>query len=308
MVAVGGLVLVNAVLLTLVVSRDPTTSAVPAPTAPRPTTSSSAARPVAPSPAPPSATPSASARATQPRPSAPPATNPREPSAAGPRLLAVSGPEVAWRAEPARCGDRSSVEVTQDGGRTWTRTRTGLSTVVRLRAYGQDAAFAVGADSRCRPAYAWTTAPDSPWRRDRDRLADKWFRTPARPEVVHAPGGRLSRPCGSGLRDLAGLATYSAAALCSDGRVRTLARGRGWRTVASGTSVVALNADDRSFVAAVSGSGCRTIVVRRFDTGGAALRSDRTCRGDDKGSDAPTAVSIRGNQTWVWSGKVTDRR
>ena len=162
--------------------------------------------------------------------------------------------------------------MTTDGGRTWSPANTGLQSVVRLKTYGTSAVFAVGADANCRPSYAWTTGLRQPWQRDSAQLSDKWYRVPQRLDTVHAPGGDTSRPCGAELVDLAGLGTYRAAALCGDGRLRTIAEGQSWKTVEQDSGVVALNADDLEFVAAGVGKGCNGTAVRRFDGDGNGLK------------------------------------
>ena len=140
------------------------------------------------------------------------------------------------------------VEVTTDAGRSWSKTKPGLTAIVRLKAYSDTAVFAVGADSRCRPTYAWITGPDQTWHRDRSRVTDIWYRSPGDLDEVHAPSGRKSRPCGDALVSLAGLGTFQAAALCADGRIRTDAEGRSWKTVQQRSKVLSLNADDDRFV------------------------------------------------------------
>jgi hypothetical protein len=223
--------------------------------------------------------------------------------------MLASGPgNTAWRAEPTGCSARSVVEVSTDGGRTWTRTDPGLRAVVRLKTFGPSGVFAVGADADCRPTFARTDGPGQPWRIDRTGTGDKWYRVPGKPDTVHAPGGDSSRPCGSDLTDLAGLGTYQAAALCADRRIRTIDQGRGWRTVQTRSGGVALNADDAGFVVARRRSGCRTVSVVRFDVAGAGLR--RAGGGVPGSRPAPgrTAVSVSGSSTWVWNAKTTVRR
>lgn len=219
-------------------------------------------------------------------------------------MLAASSAQVAWRAERTDCGSSSPVEVTTNGGKSWSRTRPGIGSIVRLKTYDDQSVFAIGADSRCRPTFAWTTGPGEPWQRDRSRAADIWYRTPKNVDVVHAPSGLLSRPCGDGLVSLAGLGTYDAAVLCADGRIRTDAEGRSWRTVATGTRIVSLNADDIEFVAAVRRQSCAGVVVQRFDVDDRDVGSGRgRCLSKAPEPTDRTAVAIRGDVGWVWVGQ-----
>jgi hypothetical protein len=195
------------------------------------------------------------------------------------------------------------VEVTTNRGRSWSKTKPGLTAIVRLKAYGADAVFAVGADRKCRPTYAWITGPKQKWHRDRGLARDIWYQTPKNLDVVHAPGGRKSRPCGKDLVDLAGLGTYQAAVLCADGRIRTDAAGRSWRTVQKRSGVVSLNADDASFVAALTRPDCSGVVVSRFDSGGVGLGNTRgRCRSKVPAMRGETAVTQRFGDLWLWSG------
>ncbi|WP_375423628.1 hypothetical protein [uncultured Friedmanniella sp.] len=315
--AVGGLVVLNVVLIGALALRapEPVTSAVPAagPTisdTPRatssPSPSGSPTRSASPS-APPSTSASPSPSAS-PKPSAsssasadPPTDSSPQPGSGRPRVLAASSGRIAWRAEPSRCGSSATVEVTTDGGRHWTARDPGIGSVVRLKTYGDDAVFAIGADSRCRPTYAWTTGPREPWQHDRSLVRDIWFRRPGALDTVHAPSGKQSRPCGGDLVSLAGLGTYQAAVLCGDGRIRTDDVGRSWRTVATRTGALSLNADDLGFVAAVVRPGCSGTVIARFDQAGTGLgRSAGRCR-KASASSGSTAVAIRDGATWLWA-------
>lgn len=293
-VAVGGLVAVNVALVGALVLRDPVSSAVPAVPVPTSSTPSAGAR----TPLPPSSSPTAGP-SRSPEPSRRPAAD----TARAGRLLAVSSGRVGWRAEATGCSEEAVVEVSGDGGRTWSPTRPGLTAVVRLKAYGEDSVFAVGADARCRPTYAWVTGPRDRWQRDRSRVGDVWFRAPDDLDLVTAPGGGESRPCGDDdLVDLAGLGTYQAAALCANGRIRTEAEGRSWRTVRENSGALSLGADDNGFVAAVGSPGCDGLGIRRFDSSGKGLRrEDGTCRDEIEVGDQPVAVSPSGQRTWVWA-------
>jgi hypothetical protein len=196
------------------------------------------------------------------------------------------------------------VEVTTDGGRSWSKTKPGLTAIVRLKAYGDSAVFAIGADSKCRPTYAWIAAPEQEWQRDRTRAENTWYRTPEDLNEVHAPNGRTSRPCGSDLVDLAGLGTFQAAVLCADGRIRTDADGRSWQTVRKPSRVLSINADDAGFVAASPRSDCSGVVVKRFDSSGSGLDGRGSCVSKVKPAAGATAVSARYQQVWLWSGDL----
>ncbi len=303
--AVGGLVALNLVLIGALVLRDPVSTAVPA--APVPASSTSLAPSSAttsPSRNTPDPTPSSSESPTA-TPSVAPSPSTGRPNGDAdqqPRLLAANSGRVAWRATSTGCDGSAMVEVTTDGGRSWSKTKPGLTAIVRLKAYGDSSVFAVGADDRCRPTYAWITGPKQRWQRDRSRVENIWYRNPDDLAEVHTPGGGTSRPCGDGLLDLAGLGTFQAAVRCDDGRIRTDAEGRSWRTVQEESKAVSLNADDNSFVSAGTRAGCSGVVVRRFDSGGSGLGGNGDCRAQVNAKTDATVVAIRSERVWLWSG------
>lgn len=291
--AIGGLVVLNVVLLVALFTRQPTV-AVPA-AAPPQASPSVAAEPSGSRSAHSSPTPSAT---SNPEPEAEP--DPEVPVAS--RLLAVASERVAWRASFGGCDDEADVEVTTNGGRTWRPTDAGVSAVARLKSYGESSLFLIGADGRCRPSYAWQTRPDAEWQRDAGQADDIWYRLPDDPDRVHAPGGRRSVPCSAGLADLAGLGTERAAALCRDGRLRSTDDGGRWTTVLKDSGGLALNADDADFVIVREVPSCSGLAVQRFDVEGGGLddASPRCRRGLT--SDDSVAVAIGPSTTWVWSG------
>lgn len=300
--AVGGLVALNLVLIGALVLRDPVRTAVSA--APVPASSSSLTPSLlttTPSSTP-DQTPSTSS-STTPSPSPSPfADRPSDGAGEPDRLLAVNSGRVAWRANSTDCGGSAVVDVTTNGGSSWSRTKPGLTAIVRLKAYGDGSVFAIGADDQCRPTYAWITGPEQQWQRDPGRVENTWYRSPDDPDEVHAPGGSNSRPCGDDLLDLAGLGTFEAAVLCTDGRVRTEAEGRSWKTVQNDSKSLSLNADDNEFVSAGTRSDCSGIVFKRFDRTGAGLDDKGICRSQVRTSRGTTAVSVRAQRVWLWAG------
>ena len=157
--AVGGLVVLNLVLLGALALRDPVRTAVPA--APVPASSTSAtsafARPR------PTQLPTQVGRTFDHTHPVPLAARPREPplreAGAPSRLLAANSGRVAWRATSTDCKGKAVVEVTTNGGRSWSKTNPGLTAIVRLKAYGDSSVFAIGADTSADPMYAWINGP-----------------------------------------------------------------------------------------------------------------------------------------------------
>lgn len=316
--AVGGLLLLNVFLIGALVVRNSSleTSAVPAPLSNAVSTPAGEAE-MTPSPSgSPTASPSGS-----PSPSSGPSSSPSasdSPSSDGedsgtssepdeldprPALLAANSDRVAWRAQQGRCGSETSVDVSEDGGRSWRATAPGIGSIVRLKTFGSSSVFAVGADDDCRPTYAWINEPRGSWSRDAGRTDSLWYRTPGDLDLVHAPGDGTSRPCGKSLVGLAGLGTFQAAALCADGRLRTVDQGRGWRTTKTGLTALSVNADDDRFVVALQRKGCRGVIVRTFDADGSGLDgSAGRCR-KPAPADREITVAHQGDAVWLWRDK-----
>ena len=296
--AVGGLVALNLVLIGALVLRDPVRIGVPADPVPASSPSSLFSTPAATTPGPmPSATPSSSSTQS-PSPLASP-DEPKKKSTGSDRLLAANSAQVAWRAKSTDCKGDAKVELTTNGGKSWSRTDPGLTAIVRLKAYGDGSVFAIGADNKCRATYAWIAGPEGTWQQDRSQVDSIWFQNPDDLDEVHAPGGRTTKPCGEDLVDFAGFGTFEAAARCADDRIRTTTNGRLWNTVQKNSEVISLNADDNGFVAAGTSEGCKGVVVRRFESAGQGLRARGTCRPKVK-ADGSTVVSIRSQDTWLW--------
>lgn len=221
------------------------------------------------------------------------------------RLLAVNSDHIAWRAEASRCGQSSKLEVTTDGGKTWNVTDSGLSSVVRLRAFGDSSVFAIGADADCKPVYAVDAYPGDQWQLDSSMLSDTWFREPNDLNTVHDPQDRTSQPCGkAGIVDFAGQGDTKGAALCGDGSLRTRDGGSDWQTTVHKSDAVALNADDNHFVMVEQISQCHGLAVQRFDVHGSKVKTlgKAHCFKVSDPELGDVAVSNRESTVWVWSG------
>ena len=65
----------------------------------------------------------------------------------------MNSDRVGWRATITECDSPGNLEVTSNGGRSWRATKAGLTTMLRLKAFGAAAVFAVGTDDRCRARF-----------------------------------------------------------------------------------------------------------------------------------------------------------
>jgi hypothetical protein len=214
----------------------------------------------------------------------------------------MNSDRVGWRATITECDSPGKLEVTSNGGRSWRATESGLTNMLRLKAFGVAAVFAVGTDDRCRARFRTIESPDGRWESDGGMLPEIWYREPKRRDVVHAPGGDRSRPCDSGVADLAGLGSFNAVALCQDGSLAiTESAGERWGPLRLDLDVQALNADDLGFVAAGRSSACGGVAIVKFNPDGDAGSGTPHCA--PVGAEGTTAlgVAVRGDLLWVWA-------
>lgn len=236
-------------------------------------------------------------------------STPGQSGTAAPRvaLEAVSA-DVAWRVRSPSCAgsgagpaSRASVDVTRDGGRVWTSIAVPDDVVARLRPRSATRAFVVSAAaSDCRPGYRATSG--SGWSSASGASA-AWFRVPADPAQVHAPGDRLSRPCprGGAVVDLVVFDLRQAAVLCASADVlRTDDSGGAWRLVAAVPGALALAAGSgRTLEAAAVGvRGCAGVAVVQA----AAPPGLLVCVAGAAAPPGEVDLSVAGSTRWLLAG------
>jgi hypothetical protein len=305
-VAIGGLILLNLVLLAMLVLRDPTATRTAEPavtpagsTSSRPTptpTETEATGDQTPSADP---TPSASESSASPT-----ATDSPSDAERSTRMLAVSSDTLAWRAVFGRCPTDAELEVSRDGGRTWRSTSTGLRSVSRIRAYSDTSVFAVGGATDCETRYVATGGPGESWEPNEQLLRQTWYRVPRQPNRVHAPSGRESEPCDERLQDFAGLGDQGAAALCVGGTVRTTQdSGRTWRDLDGTSAALALGADQQVYVVAIRRDSCDGVALALLDPGAEEIAGGVVrCAPVGRDQIDQVAVGVRDQVMWLWLG------
>ncbi len=299
--AIGGLVLVNVVLLVLL-AVDQRTRPIPAEAVPAGGQSRTGTD-LSPTSAGTSASPQPTTSTVAPRvPSSTVSPGSERPPVK--RLLTVNSATLGWRAVAGPCPTDPRVEVSRDGGRTWRPTDSGLQSISRMRSYNESAVFAVGGNDNCESQYMASGGPAESWGANPRLLGQTWYRLPTEPNQIHAPGGRLTDPCDDHLRDVAGLGVAGAAALCGKGTLRLSQNGgRQWRDVAGVTTGRAIGADEKVYVLALRKSSCAGVGVVLLGPGIREIKPDSIrCAPVGGGSDEDVAVAVRGRVLWLWVG------
>jgi hypothetical protein len=160
----------------------------------------------------------------------------------------------------------SAVEVTQDGGATWTSRPAPFQTVVRLRVRPDRSLFAVGADQGggCVPSIRHASSLSGSWG-STSRAAGVWFRDPRSAATVGLPVGGTGKPCpGGAVTDLS-MIDAGAAALCDSGEVLVSQSGSSWQSAGSvaGGLAVAVDSKSQPYAVVTGIAACRGLAVVR---------------------------------------------
>lgn len=270
-----------------------------------------------PTPTPPAPT---SASSTTTAPPTTPASQPSAAPAAVPvaRLVSALDATTAWRASAGSCAAGGArVEVTTDGGATWTRLRSPARAVARVQPLSRTAAFVIGAGTECTPRQFATKDAGQSWEPP-TTVSGGWARRLDEPTQVLAPRAARATPCGAAaVVDLARTSATQAEALCASGSVvATDDGGQTWADAGSAPGAIALGTR-------LTGSGtlstyavrvvpaCQGYQVVRVlaDQGAepvACVRGEAVARGQVGLSVTGTAAwVVAGDQTWVSSRDLT---
>jgi len=224
-------------------------------------------------------------------------------------MLVAIDDQRAWRVRAGSCSaGGATLASTTDGGRTWGDAKAPLRTIVRVRPTDSQAAFVVGAGSRCAAELQSTTDGGATWG-STSAVGNAWFRDPKNPKLVSAPGQSTSQPCGTrAVLDLAVLSTSDARVLCADGLVRsTMDTGSSWTNSGRVSGAVALSLlpanPAQTYVARLDAADCAGVQVLRVDQR-VATSCIKTAMPKDPGQIALSLVNGGG---WLAIGDKTMR-
>lgn len=202
----------------------------------------------------------------------------------------------------------SSVEVTQDGGATWTPRPAPFQTVVRLRVRPDRSLFAVGADksggcvpsSRRAPSLVGSWGSTSP-------AGGVWFRDPRSAAAVGLPVGGTGKPCSGGSVTDLSMIDGAATALCDSGEVLVSQTGASWQSAGSvaGGLAVAVDSKSQPYAVATGIAACRGLAVVRP----AAPATVIGCVTTDLSAVRPgsVALSVAPDSGWLRVGSTVYR-
>ncbi|KJK13551.1 hypothetical protein UB45_01925 [Terrabacter sp. 28] len=210
-----------------------------------------------------------------------PTTEPTKKSAAQPLtgVIVAASATRAWRAVLGTCaGGGASMQMTDDGGKTWTKRAAPTGALGRVQPVGEEGrGFVIAARAGCAVGEYPTDDEGKTWRGPR-AVDGGWSRTPggASPQTVITPERTDARPCGTApVVDVARVSASSAYALCSDGRLmRSTNGGAGWSQAAAVDGALALSvrsekAGATAYVARVTAE-CSGVEVARLSGRSAA--------------------------------------
>ena len=206
----------------------------------------------------------------------------------------------------ARAG--SAVEVTHDGGLTWSARATPFDAVVRIRVKPNQSLFSVGANrsSGCLPALRQSSSLSGSWG-SAVKAATVWFRDPRDPSSVGQPTGGTGQPCqGSAIVDLA-ISDSGAAVLCGSGDVLVTTTGAQWQTTGTVPDALAVAVDAKTQPYAVTQgvAGCPGLAVVRPASPSTVVGCvPLDLKGVEPGS---VALSVSAQSGWLRVGSATYR-
>lgn len=236
------------------------------------------------------------------------------------RMVAALDGERAWRATTGTCADGGAqVQVTTDGGRTWSAGRSPDRAIARIQPLRSGRGFVYAAGRDCSLRELSTTDAARSWSRPTP-VKGAWARLTSDSHVVVTPGAATGRPCGDvDVADLARQSASEASALCVNGTiVRTLDGGRTWTDIGVVPGALTLASREEHGAAATYVAGptpdCAGIAIAKVAVATGSTPTSVACL-PSTGPAAAGTVSLSvveaagwlavGDQIWVSGADLT---
>lgn len=228
------------------------------------------------------------------------------------RMIVGVDADNAWRATMGTCDAGGSVvQVTVDGGKTWTKGTTPSKAVARIQPLEDGVGFVYAAGPDC-ALEEWTTRDNSATWVGPRAIVGGWTRQIAQASQVVTPNDPAATPCGKvAVLDLSRTSAEQAEALCANGKVLvTNNGGTSWADSGSAPGALALSNRLEGTVlttyAAQVAPSCAGVQIVKVIQGRAAARvacvlTETTPEPGQVGiSAAPTAGwLVVGDETWT---------
>jgi hypothetical protein len=234
-------------------------------------------------------------------------------------VSAVDG-QTAWRVKSGSCeAGGSTVELTTDSGKTWTKLTSPAKAVARVQPLDANRAFLIGAGSSCNLKQYNTSNAGATWQAPAD-LSNGWSRRLDAATEVLTPKDEHAKPCGAeDVVDLARTSVTQAEVLCAAGDVKvTNDGGSSWSDSGAAPGAVALSnylaGDVLTTYAVRVASGCSGLQVVKVVKGHSenvvtCLKEISPAKGQvGLWVSADAGWIVNGDETWTADGALKDWR
>lgn len=228
------------------------------------------------------------------------------PSGPATRLLAAVNSEDALRAVVGSCEDPGYLELSTDGGESWSRLEPGLTSIVRIRMIDRASFFAIGTNAECEVAQAASYSYGETWADRSNQLPASWYIDPIDRTEIHGLTASTESLCQQ-VTGLVGLDTNNAAALCGDGALYWTADGGAqWQLGATVPGLAAIaSGPETTIIAAGYGvePSCEGVSVHQIAGSGTNEFIGCATVSDHLELDpAEVAIGGTGDDLWLWIG------